>query len=199
MRVMRTAAVLMCRRRLLQALALGGLLVLPCAPAARAVLVDAILAQVGSAIVSASDIALARALGLFGFAPSENPIDAADVDRYAAALGEVLEARRLGLGPSPPEIDQAWAALAERRGGRAAFQAWLEGTAIDAAWARRALEAHLRWRAWAEFHAGFSDESAAPGATGEAAAPKPPLGSDVVVRRLLGPSETVAVPFPMPR
>ncbi|MGH7332980.1 MAG: hypothetical protein ACREKS_09600 [Candidatus Rokuibacteriota bacterium] len=95
-------------------------------------------------------------------------------------------------------MDQAWAALEERQGGEAAFRAWLDTVAIDTVWARRALEAHLRWRAWADFHAGFSDEPVTSGGAGQSAATKP-LGSDVVVRRLLGPSQTVAVPFPMPR
>ncbi len=182
-----------------RALALGGLLALSWFTPAGAVLVDAVLAQVESAVVSASDIALARALGLFGFTPSANPIDAADVDHYATALGEVLEAARLGLAPSPPEIDQAWAALETGRGGAAAFRAWLDLVAVDTAWARRALEAHLRWRAWAEFHEGFSDVPARPGAARESAAGKPPLGKDLVVRRFLGPAETVPIPFPMPR
>ena len=164
-----------------RAFVLGGLLALSsCTPAA-AVLVD-----------------LARALGLFGFTPSENPIDAADLDRYATALGEVLEATRLGLVPSAAEIDQAWADLEKQRGGAAAFRSWLDLVAIDTAWARRALEAHLRWRAWAEFHEGFADEPARPGAAGEST-PGKLRGKDFVVRRLLAPSERVAVPFPMPR
>ncbi len=181
-----------------RAFVLGGLLALSsCTPAA-AVLVDAVLAQVESAVVSASDIALARALGLFGFTPSDNPIDAADVDRYATALGEVLEATRLGLVPSAAEIDQAWADLEKQRGGAAAFRSWLDLVAVDTAWARRALEAHLRWRAWAEFHEGFADEPARPGAAGQSM-PGKLRGKDFVVRRLLAPSERVAVPFPMPR
>jgi hypothetical protein len=184
------------RSRWVRELALGGLLALSWCTPAGAVLVDAVLAQVESAVVSASDIAIARALGLFGFTPSDNPIDAADVDRYATALGEVLEATRLGLAPSVSEIDQAWADLEERRGGAQAFRAWLDLVAVDAAWARRALEAHLRWRAWAQFHEGFTDEPARPG---ESAAVKPLTGKELVVRRLLAPSETVPVPFPMPR
>jgi hypothetical protein len=181
----------------LRALALGGVLALSYATGSTGdVFVDAVLAQVESAVVSASDIAIARALGLFGFTPSDHPIDAADVDRYANALGEVLEATRLGLAPSTSEIDQAWADLVARRGGAQAFQAWLDTVAVEAAWARRALEAHLRWRAWAQFHEGFTDEPARPG---ESAAVKPLSGKDLVVRRLLAPSETVPVPFPMPR
>jgi len=186
------------RRRWFHGLALAGLLALAGADPAVAVLVDAVLAQVGSGIVTASDVALARALGLFGFTPSQNPIDAADVDRYSTAFAEVLEASRLGLEPSPSEIDAAWTALEERRGGPAAFRAWLDAVAIDPAWARRAFEAHLRWRAWAEFHAGFSEPGLS-GTEGESSTAKPALRSDVVVHRLLKPSETVPVPFPLPR
>ena len=62
--------------------------------------VDAVVGEVGSSIVTASDIALARALGLFGFSPSETPIARADVDRYDTALVAVLEASRLGIGPT---------------------------------------------------------------------------------------------------
>jgi hypothetical protein len=174
------------------ALALVGLLLVGTEPAGAA-LVDVVLAQVDSAVVSASDITLARALGLFGFTPSQAPIDAADVDRYTRALTDVLEASRLGLGPSPSEIDHAWAALEERRG-VAAFRAWLETATIDLGWARRALEAHLRWRAWAEFHEGIADATA----SAEPSDTARPFGSDVVVRRLLESSATVPVPFPMP-
>jgi hypothetical protein len=178
---------------------LGSLLVLPYASPAGAVFVDAVVAQVGSAVVSASDIALARALGLFGFTPSAQPIDAGDVDRYAAALGDVLEASRLGLGPSPAEMNDAWRALEERQGGATAFRAWLDTADIDPAWARRALEAHLRWRAWAEFHEAFADKLTAPGPAKESTPTKPPIATEVIVHRLLGPSKTVAVPFAMPR
>jgi hypothetical protein len=180
-------------------LVLAILLVTASAAAAGAAFVDAVLAQVGSAIVSASDITLARALGLFGFTPSDAPIDATDVDRYATALAETLEASRLGLGPSPAEIDQAWAALEERRGGATATRAWLDTTAIGVEWARRALEAHLRWRAWAEFHEGFPDEASSPSKPDAAPVTKPQLGTEAKVTRLLGPAQTVPVPFPMPR
>jgi hypothetical protein len=181
-------------RRWFHVLVLGGLLAHAGVGPAAATLIDVVVGQVDSAVVSASDIALARALGLFGFTPSNAPIDAADVDRYARALSDVLEASRLGLGPTPAEIDQAWAALKERHGGPA-LRAWLESAAIDIVWARRALEAHLRWRAWAEFHEGFADVPASAGASSDTR----PFGSDAVVRRLLESSETVPLPFAMPQ
>ena len=53
--------------------ALLGLLLAPGAPSA-APLVDALIGVVDGKTVSASDVALARALGVFGFAPSTAPI-----------------------------------------------------------------------------------------------------------------------------
>jgi hypothetical protein len=155
-------------------------------------LVDAVVGAVGSTAVSASDIALARALGLFGFTPSDEPIGSADVDRYAAALAAVLEATRLGIGPTLTELDQAWTGLETQMGGAAALRAWLEATTIDIGWARRALEAHLRWHTWRTLHEGLTIET--PGA-----APGPPgLTSDLVVRNLLARQRPVALPFAMP-
>jgi hypothetical protein len=154
--------------------------------------VDAVVGEVGASIMTASDIALARALGLFGFTPSDAPILTADVDRYGAALVAVLEASRLGIGPTPPELEQAWTTLEAQLGGADLLRSWLEATTIDTAWARKSLEAHLRWRAWTALHEGLTIET--PGAKTET----PGLGSDLVVRNLLGPRQAVAVPFAMP-
>jgi hypothetical protein len=153
---------------------------------------DAIVGAVGASAVTASDIALARSLSLFGFTPSEEPIRRVDVDRYTAALVAVREASRLGIGPTAAEMDQAWATLETRMGGGAALRAWLDATTIDTGWARRALEAHLRWRSWTTLHEGLTIET--PGA-----APQPPaLESDLVVRNLLPPEHEIPVPFAMP-
>ncbi len=153
---------------------------------------DAIVGAVGASAVTASDIALARALSLFGFAPSDAPIRRADVDRYTGALVAAREASRLGIGPTPAEMDEAWASLETRMGGGAALRAWLDATTIDTGWARRALEAHLRWRSWTTLHEGLTIET--PGA-----APQPPaLESDLVVRHVLPPEHEIPVPFAMP-
>ena len=154
--------------------------------------VDAVVGEVGSSIVTASDIALARALGLLGFSPSESHIQRADVDRYNTALVAVLEASRLGIGPTLTELDQAWTALEAQMGGAAALRFWLDATTIDTAWARQALEAHLRWRTWTTLHQGLTIET--PGAKPEALG----LESDLVVRNLLTPDQTIAMPFAMP-
>lgn len=145
--------------------------------------VDAVVGQVGPAAVTVSDIALARALGLFGFTPSMAPIDAADVDRYIAALGAALEAGRMGLGPTADEIEQAWTALEQHWGGAALLESWLGAVAIDTAWARRAIENDLRWRAWRAFHAAVSEG---------------PPPSELPTRRWLPMDGTEPVPFPMP-
>ena len=139
--------------------ALGCVLAPACAGPVRAALVDAVVATIDSTVVSASDIALARALSLFGFTPSEEPIRQTDVDRYGTALVAALEAARLGIGPTLTEMDEAWTELETQMGGAAALRAWLEGATIDATWARRALEAHLRWRTWTTLHEGLTIET----------------------------------------
>jgi hypothetical protein len=173
--------------------ALAVLVILLSAPnAASAGLVDAVVGQVGPAIVTASDVGLARAFGLLGFSPSSEPIRSEDVDRYTAAFVGALEASRLGIGPTAAELDQAWSALEVQMGGAAALRDWLEATAIDVAWVRRAVEAHLRWRAWTALHQGLTIET--PGARPDT----PGLESDLVARSLLPPGQTIPVPFPMP-
>ena len=172
--------------------ALASLLALCPGRPAPAALVDMVVGTVNASVMTASDIALARALSLFGFAPSETPIQPADVDRYGAALVDALEASRLGIGPTLEELDQAWRELEGRLGGGPALRAWLEATSIDAAWARRALDMHLRWHTWKTLHAGLTIDT--PGA-----APEPPaLESDLVARSLLAPAQTVPLPFAMP-
>jgi hypothetical protein len=171
-------------------LALTALLSLAGAVPAGPPLVDAVVGQVGPAAVTVSDIALARALGFFGFTPSMASIDAADVDRYAAALGAALEAGRIGLGPAPDEVEQAWVALEHRQGGAVALQAWLEATTIDVAWARRALEADLRWQAWQALRADLSE--------GQASQDSLTAALELPVRRLLPMGATEPVPFAMP-
>jgi hypothetical protein len=164
------------------------------AGAAPAVLVDAVVGVVGSTVMSASDIGLARALSLFGFAPSAEPIRQEDVTRYGSALVAVLEASRLGIGPTLTEVDQAWREVETRAGSAEALRGWLEATAIDPDWVRRALEAHLRWKAWTALHEGLAIET--PGATPE----PPPIDSEFTVRNFLAPPNAVSVtvPFPMP-
>ena len=111
-------------------------LLLGAAPAPAQVL-DTVLAQVDSRTIAASDIALARALGVFGFAPTSAPIERADVERFADVLLILAEARRTAIVVEAPQVDRAWAALAARIGGEPALESWLAERAIDRDWARR--------------------------------------------------------------
>lgn len=106
--------------------------------------VDVILAELDGSVIAASDIALARALGLFGFVPSEAPIGVEDIERYVDARLVVEEAGRLGIRGSAEEVERAWEALGARRGGTAALDAWLERSGIEPGWARRLVEEDLR-------------------------------------------------------
>ena len=119
--------------------ALLGLLLAPGAPSA-APLVDALIGVVDGKTVSASDVALARALGVFGFAPSTAPISRDEFDRYTDARLLLDEAGRIGISAEPAEIDRAWAAVVARAGGDGALDRWLDAQAIDRAWARRLVE-----------------------------------------------------------
>lgn len=99
--------------------------------------VDTLLAQVDSRTIAASDVALARALGVFGLAASSSPITRAEIDRFVEVLLILAEAGRIGIEVEPAALDVAWAAVATRAGGEAALTRWLEEKAIDRDWARR--------------------------------------------------------------
>jgi hypothetical protein len=121
------------------------------AAAVAADLVDAVLAEVEHEVVTASDVAVARALGLFGLAPSAAPIVAADVDRLVDARLLLREADRLQMsGEAAAEVEAAWTAATTRAGGPASVVEWLARTGIDAAWARRFVADDLAWRAFAD-------------------------------------------------
>src|SRR5262249_42269761 len=59
--------------------------------------VDSVVAEVEGTEVTASDIALARALGLFGLVPAAGSLSAGEVDRYADGRLLVREATRIGV------------------------------------------------------------------------------------------------------
>jgi hypothetical protein len=109
-------------------------------------LLDAVLADVDGEVVTASDIALARALGLFGVAPSDAPIAPQDVARFLDALLLSREAQRLQIQGTPAERETAWEAAGERLGGPEALATWLRDAGIAEAWARRMVEADLSRR-----------------------------------------------------
>jgi hypothetical protein len=128
---------------LLASLALG-LLAGFAVPPAGAAVVDVILAELDGSVIAASDIALARALGLFGFVPSEAPIGVEDLDRFVVARLIVGEAGRLGIQGTAEEVERAWEAVGARVGGLGALTGWLEATGVEPGWARRLVEEDLR-------------------------------------------------------
>jgi len=107
-------------------------------------LLDAVLAEVNGAIITASDATIARALGLFGFRPSERPIQAADVRHLVDAWLLDAEAARLQIAPSAAEVEDAWQTVAERVGGMDTLRRWLDRGGLDEAWVKKLVEADLR-------------------------------------------------------
>ena len=103
-------------------------------------MVDTLVAVVDSRTVAASDIALARALGTFGFTASAAPMGRKDIDRYVDVFLILRESERIGISAEPSETDRAWAAAVTRAGGEATVQRWLDANAIDRDWARHAVE-----------------------------------------------------------
>ena len=104
---------------------------------------DTVLAQVDARTIASSDIALARALGVFGFAATWAPIERGDVERFADVMLIIAEAGRTAIAIEPAQVDRAWGALAARVGGEAALDRWLEERAIDRDWARRFVQDDL--------------------------------------------------------
>lgn len=111
-----------------------------------ATFLDAFLAAVDGTAITASDIALARALGLLGFHPSDDPITMTDVERAVDARLIEGEAARVGMRATPEEVEEAWRAAADQAGGMLALTGWLASTGLEEAWAKRMIEADLRWR-----------------------------------------------------
>jgi hypothetical protein len=99
--------------------------------------VDAIVAQVGLYTIAASDIALARALGLYDLPHLAGPIRPTDVERFIDARLIVAEAERLNITPPPAVLEKEWRDVVVRRGGTAKFRAWLKEKGISMDWARR--------------------------------------------------------------
>jgi hypothetical protein len=193
-------------------------------PRAGAAVVDAILADLDGTVIAASDIALARALALFGFAPSETPIGAEDLERLVDARLVVEEAGRLGIRGSAEEVERAWDAVGDRVGGMAALTVWVERRGIEPGWARRLVEEDLRRERFVElrFRAfAFVTEAEVAAALGPGADDAEARGrmrerlrAEAVarglaawleearararLRRLLAPGEAVPNPIPMP-
>ena len=119
-------------------LALVGLLLAPGVPAAAPF--DALLGVVDGRTIAASDSALARALGVLGFASSSSPITREEIERFADVLLTIDEAGRIGISAEPEQTERAWTAVVTRVGGEAAFAGWLDAQRLDRAWAHRLVE-----------------------------------------------------------
>lgn len=130
----------------LAALALTATLVLAPATAGADRFLDAVLGGVEGQAITASDVALARALGLFGLSPSAAPITVSDLERFVGIRMVLVEAQRLDIAPDEGEVEQAWRAAAARLGGDAALGAWLARAGVERAWARAAVADDARWR-----------------------------------------------------
>jgi hypothetical protein len=111
---------------------------------------DAVLAEADGAVVTASDVAIGKALGLFGLEASPASIHTADVQRLVDARLVIAEADRLQIAPSPSDVEEAWSAVAARLGGADVLRSWLDQAGLDEAWVRRLVEADLRWRRFIE-------------------------------------------------
>jgi hypothetical protein len=134
--------------------------------------VDAAIASARGALVTLSDVTLARALGLFGLTPSPGPVTRAEVDRYLDARLAVREAEQLAVAVSPEESAEAWTAA-----GGDTLATRLEAAGIDTAWARGMIEEEikvkrfiaLRFEAFAFVAEPEVDEALGPGAHDDAA------------------------------
>jgi hypothetical protein len=115
----------------------GGLLSGLAASAGAGPAVDVLLAQVEVRTIAASDIALARALGVLGFAPTAGPIERRDVERFVDALLILEEAARIGITVDQADVERAWTAMVTRVGSETTLERWLATHGIEEAWARR--------------------------------------------------------------
>jgi len=111
---------------------------------------DRLVAEVDGAVVTASDVALGRALGLFGLAPTTGPLSAAEIQRYVDGQLLVREAARIGVEATAAQQREAWAAVAQRTGGEDALTRWLTAADVDVAWARRSADDDLKMRQFVE-------------------------------------------------
>ncbi len=186
--------------------------------------VDAVLAEVEGQVVTASDVALARALSLFGASPAAEPIRHADVERLITARLVVNEARRLGIGATGDDVEQAWDAATRRVGGPARLDRWLEQAGVGRAWAQSLLAADLEWQRFTDLRfrsfvfVPVDDVRAALGPGDHSLEAQARVRAEleareierrlaewrieterrVTVRRLLAPGASVACPLPMP-
>lgn len=122
------------------------------APGARGAerFLDAALADVNGRFIAASDVAIARALSLFGERPSSGRILRSDVDRLENAWLIDREARQLRMGGTPEEVDAAWQEAANRVGRLPALERWMRELALDPIAVKELVQSDLRWRRYVD-------------------------------------------------
>ena len=111
---------------------------------------DRVVAEIDAIPVPASDVAIARALGLFELTPASGAIEVTDVERYVDGRLLTREATRLGVETTAEERAAAWTAAADRAGGQTVLEAWLRTADVDPAWARRLVDEDLMSRRFVE-------------------------------------------------
>jgi hypothetical protein len=112
---------------------------------------DRVVAEIDGAPVTASDVAIARALGLFELNAAPRAIEATDVERYVDGRLLAREAMRLRLETTADQRAEAWTVAARRAGGEAMLATWLRTVDVDPAWARRLVDEDLIRRRFVEF------------------------------------------------
>jgi hypothetical protein len=105
---------------------------------------DAVLASVAGKTVTVTDVAIGRALSLFGLRPSEAPIGKGEVEQVVNAVLLEREAAQLAIGDAPEEVETAWHAAADRLGGMPALLAWMTQAELDERWVKSLVETDLR-------------------------------------------------------
>jgi hypothetical protein len=105
---------------------------------------DAVLASVAGKTVTATDVAIGRALSLFGLRPSGAPIGRVEIEQVVNAVLLAREAAQLAIGDTPEEVEAAWRASADRIGGMPALLAWMTQEGLDERWVKSLVETDLR-------------------------------------------------------
>jgi hypothetical protein len=108
--------------------------------------VDGVVAQVDGVVVTASEVALGRALGLFGLTSATGPLSESEIQRYLDGQLLAREGARIGVEPTAADEAEAWAAVVHRAGGEDALMRWLRLADVDMEWARRLAHDDLRMR-----------------------------------------------------
>ena len=85
---------------------------------AEALFLDGLVADVDGVVVTASDVALGRALGVFGLTPTSGPLSPGEIRRYVDGQLLAREASRIGVQGTPADHVEAWAAAVQRGAAR---------------------------------------------------------------------------------